>query len=313
MNVPSPRLYPPALVALLLGLASVPLLAVAGIVAMIVGFRSLRHINASDGELRGARLAVIGMALGALGTAVTVVGVLAIIVIRMQVANQRLEGVNHMRLIGIALIQQTEGDLPYPPATRDPKALAGDRRLSWMADILPLLARDKQGRSRYEGVSEQLDRDKAWDDPANAKPAARPIRLYQAPAHPNYDPLGSAVTHFVGIGGVGEDAVSLSRNDPRAGMFGHDRGVRPKEITRGLSYTLLVLETAHDNGPWIAGGFPTARGIASGESRLIGPGAPFGGINPEHVQALWVDGSVRAMKESTPGDVLRGHAMFREP
>ena len=67
MNVPYPRLYPPALVALLLGLASVPLLAVAGIVAMIVGFRSLRHINASDGALRGARLAIVGMALSTWG------------------------------------------------------------------------------------------------------------------------------------------------------------------------------------------------------------------------------------------------------
>ena len=313
MNTPPGRLYPPALVALLLGLASVPLLAVAGVVAMVVGFRSLRHINASDGALRGARLAVVGMVLGALGTAATVVGVLAIVLVRMQLTSQRLEGVNHMRLIGIALAPKADTDDPFPPATRDPKALPGDRRLSWMADILPLLAREKRGHARFEAISELLVRDKAWDDPANAKAASTAVRLYQAPAHPAYDPLGSAVTHFVGVGGVGEDAVNLKREDPRAGMFGHDRGVRPAEITRGLSYTLHVLETAHDNGPWIAGGSPTARGIDAGAARLIGPAAPFGGINPGHVQALWVDGSVRAMREGTPAEVVRGHAMFREP
>ena len=312
MNVPAGRLHPPALTALLLGLASVPLLAVTGVVAMIVGFRSLRRINSSDGELRGARLAVVGMALGALGTAATVIGLTAIVLIRMQLANQRLEGVNHMRLIGIALAQNTEGNRPFPAATRDPQALPGDRRLSWMADILPYMARDKQGHGRFEGIGEQLARDKAWDDTANARAAATPIRHFQAPASPNYDPLRSAMTNFVGIGGVGSDAVSLKREDPLAGMFGHDRGVRANEITRGLTYTLMVLETAKDNGPWIAGGFPTARGVDAKGDGLIGPGMSFGGINPEHVQALWVDGSVRAMKDGTPGDVLRAHARFRE-
>jgi Protein of unknown function (DUF1559) len=312
VNTPPGRLYKPALVALLLGLASVPLLAVAGVVAMVVGFRSLRRINSSDGALRGASLAIAGMALGALGTAATFVGIASIVLIRMQMNNQRLEGVDHMRRIGVALIPPPLADTPFPPATRDPHALPGDRRLSWMADLLPLMARETRSRTRFESLSGEVVRDKAWDDPANAKAAATPVRLYQAPAAPNYDPLGSAVTHFVGIGGVGADAVSLSRDDARAGMFGHDRGVRPSEVTRGLSYTLLVLDTAHDNGPWIAGDFPTARGIDADAERLIGSGAPFGGINPGFAQALWADGSVRAMRDGTPGKVLRGHATFRE-
>ena len=103
MNTPPGRLHPPALVALLLGLASVPLLAVTGIVAMVVGFRTLRRINSSDGALRGSSLAIVGMVLGAMGTIVTVVGVGSIVVIRMQLNNQSLQGINHMRIIGVAL------------------------------------------------------------------------------------------------------------------------------------------------------------------------------------------------------------------
>ena len=311
MNAPPPRLYKPAILALLLGLASVPLLAVGGIVAMVVGFRTLRRINSSDGELRGAPLAIAGMVLGALGTVATVVGVALVILIRMQLSNQRLEGVDHMRRIGLALTPKAGADDAFPPATRDPHALPGDRRLSWMADLLPLMAREKRGGARLESLSGELVRDEAWDDPANAKAASTPVRLYQAPAAPNYDPLGSAVTHFVGIGGVGADAVSLRRADPRAGMFGHDRGVRPSEVTRGLTYTLLVVETAYDNGPWIAGDFPTARGVDAGADRLFGPGAPFGGINTGTTQVLWADGSVRAVRDGTPGEVFRTQATFR--
>jgi hypothetical protein len=310
VNPPPSRLHTPALAALLLGL--MPLLAVTGIPAMIVGFRSLRRINASDGALRGARLAVAGMVLGALGTVATVAGIAAIVLVRMNLANQRLEGVNHMRLIGVALMPKAGTDDPFPPATRDPRALPGDRRLSWMADLLPHLAPEARDHARLERLSGLLDRAEAWDGPANAKAASTPVRLYQAPAAPNYDPLGGTITHFVGIGGVGADAVSLSRDDPRAGMFGHDRGVRPSEVTRGLSYTLLVLDTAHDNGPWIAGGFPTARGVDAHADRLLGPGLPFGGVTPGAAQALWADGSVRALRDGTPGDVLRAHATFRE-
>ena len=310
MNAPPSRLYKPALVALLLGL--VPLLAVTGIPAMIVGFRSLRRINSSDGELWGARLSIAGMVLGALGTIATILGVLSIVVIKMQLNSRRVEAANHLRIIGMAVMPKPDTDDAFPPATRDPHSLPGARRLSWLADLLPEVAPKARSLARLESLSKRLDREKAWDDPANAKAAATPVRLFQAPAAPNYDPLGSAITHFVGIGGVGADAVGLSRDDPRAGMFGHDRGVRPSEVTRGLSYTLLVLETAHENGPWIAGDFPTARGVGAATDSLLGPGLPVGGVERGYTQALWADGSVRALRDGTPGDVLRAHATFRE-
>ena len=44
-------------------------------------------------------------------------------------------------------------------------------------------------------------------------------------------------------------------------MWGYDRRTRPEDVSRGLAETMLLAETALDNGPWTAGGPPTVRGI----------------------------------------------------
>ena len=68
-------------------------------------------------------------------------------------------------------------------------------------------------------------------------------------------------------------------------------------MTAGISYTLMALETTLDNGPWIAAGFPTVRGIPDVDP-LLGPGAPFGGCHAGGLNALFVDGTVRFKSNS---------------
>lgn len=303
-----------ALVALGLGLASVLLflLAVTGIPALIIGLRAVRRVNSSEGELRGSKLALIGMVLGGLGTLITLVGIIAMIVVKVQVTSRELQGVENLRRIGGALNRYYDSHTGFPPATRDPAALKPEQRLSWMAELLPMYSSGKKQLSPYESLMEAIDHSKGWDDPANKQALNTVLRLYQTPLHPDYDPRQiPGVTHFVGISGIGPDAAFLSRRESRAGMFGHDRGVVRDEIERGQSLTLFVLETAFENGPWLAGGRPTVRDVPEQGKKLIGVGEPFGGISPGKVQGLWVDGSVRAFRDDSPGDILRKHATLR--
>ena len=56
-------------------------------------------------------------------------------------------------------------------------------------------------------------------------------------------------------------------------MFGHGAGVKPEQTDEaGTSHIFLVLETTAENGPWLAGGVPTVRGLAPGVKHYSGPG-----------------------------------------
>src|SRR5262245_28706351 len=111
-----------AVLAFLLGVASVGLflLALTGVPAMVLGFRSLRAVNASDGRFRGARLAVAGMILGGIGTLLTVVGIAAVVFLRVQVDSRRMTCTDNLRQIGIALNKYADTHDRFPAATSGP-------------------------------------------------------------------------------------------------------------------------------------------------------------------------------------------------
>ncbi|MFO0929813.1 MAG: DUF1559 domain-containing protein [Gemmataceae bacterium] len=302
------RWDPAALVSFLLGLCSLALclLALTGIPAIVFGLRGLRRVNTADGRLRGRRLALAGLTLGTVGTAATMVGAAAIVVVQLRATSYRVECVNRLRQIGIALNKYADTHQTFPPATRDPAALPPERRLSWLADVLPLLAEGAAVNASYQELARQVDRTRGWDDAANAPVAERVVRMFLCPAHPDTVRLRSpGRTDYVGVAGVGPDAAALPRSDRRAGLFGNDRGVKRDEVAGGISHTLMVLETAWENGPWLAGGFPTARGVDPGAEPYSGWGRPFGGLHPGVVNALWVDGAVRPLADDTAADVFR--------
>jgi prepilin-type processing-associated H-X9-DG protein len=182
-----------------------------------------------------------------------------------------------------------------------------------MADVLPLMAEGQQVNKAYQNLAGRIDATKAWDDPANDAVVNTPVRAFLCPGHPDFDPHHApGLTHYVGMAGVGNKAAYLDRRDPKAGMFGHGRGVRPKEITRGTSNTMLVVETASENGPWLAGDFPTVRGLDPKVEHYLGPGRPFGGLHRGITNVLWVDGSVRPVNDNVPADLLRQQATIRQ-
>jgi hypothetical protein len=75
------------------------------------------------------------------------------------------------------------------------------------------------------------------------------------------------------------------------------------DIVDGANSTILLIETNHEPGPWIAGGRPTVRGLELNAAPHLGSDGQFGGL---HVTcpAVMADASVRQLSNETDASVL---------
>jgi prepilin-type processing-associated H-X9-DG protein len=310
-----PRTSPAAVVSLVLGLLSPLLSLVAAVPAWFVGLRALRAINASDGRLRGRGLAVAGMALGALGVGVTALGILAMVLLRTTAYSHRVVCTNNLRALGLAVhLYREQNAGTFPPATVIAPGLAPQRRLSWFVSVLPYLDRKQPGSNAWEPLLGQFDPSRPWDVPPNAAAVRTRVLSFLCPAGPLLDPGSTpGLTSYVGLAGVDPDAAALPRSDPRAGFFGYDRTLAQTDVTAGISQTMMVAETGQANGPWVAGGPPTVRGVDPGETAYVGPGRPFGGLHPGGANVLRVDGSVEFVGDDVAPQRFRDAARIARP
>lgn len=301
------RLSRLALLTFVLGLASMAgLCCVSGVPALLLGLKAVRAVNASDGRLRGSRLATAGMVLGGLGILLTLLGGGAVVMHKLQERSRRAESQNNLRVLGVALNKLAQQTDVLPPATRDPIQWPPERRISWLADLLPVLEDGRPVHVAYQKLAKKIDRTQPWDAESNSDARATTVKLFLCRDHPDYrldSPVG--VTHYVGLAGVGMHAARLERIHPLAGVFGHDRGVAFKEMERGISYTMMVAETAQENGLWLAGDFPTVRGLDKDEESYGGHDRAFGGMHDKVTLVLWADGSVRPMSDEAPALLWR--------
>lgn len=208
---------------------------------------------------------------------------------------------NNLRNIGLALFNYAISHGTFPPATLPNEHLPSQKRLSWVVAILPGL----------EGGGEWLiDRTKAWDEGKNrlirrgykeepGSYVAEAHGWFVCPAsHHSIDSAGQGLTDYVAVAGLGVDAPALPSDDPRAGIFGHDRTTRVDAITDGMASTMMLVETSTGNGPWKAGGFATLRGLDPARRPYIGKGRQFGGLHRGGVNVAFADGSVRFLGAS---------------
>jgi prepilin-type processing-associated H-X9-DG protein len=256
------------------------------------------------------------MLLGAAGTAVLAAGLVLVVVFHLRSVSQQAECANHLREVGMGINRYAEahnGELP--PGTVPNAALEPGRRLSWLAAVLPYLtegqAADKKppAQKKWQALAGQLDLNRAWDEPPNAEAAGVNVPAYLCPSLGQPDPLRQpGLTTYVGLAGVGPDAARLPKTDRGAGVFGHDRVLTRQDVTAGISFTMMAAETTRDLGPWVSGGPATVRGLAPGETHYVGVGRPFGGLHPAGANVLWVDTSVRFVKDSVAPEVFRAQA-----
>lgn len=320
-SVPAPRVSGKAVVSLVLGLLAVPLSLVAGIPALVVGFVGLREINGSDGRLRGRWLAVAGMALGGMSVVFVLAMGTAMLVWRQREAAQRLACQNNLRQLGMAVGAYFNDHQALPPGTVANADLPPERRLSWVVSLLPYFIEPASRRgaaadsSRFGKLYERIDRQKAWDDPANAEAVNEVLSRLLCPARRGAlteDEPG--LTDYVGIAGLGARAAELPLSSPDAGAFGYDRIPREKDVKDIGSTTLVAAETRLDVGPWAAGGRPTVRGFDPVAQPYFGPAGQFGGLHRGVTNVLFLDGSVQPAADSTLPRVIEMWAcLHREP
>ena len=197
-------------------------------------------------------------------------------------------------LPALQAFDKAEGSLPQGAAGSP--VLPPQRRLSWIASLLPYLGQEELYR--------RLSFAHSWDDPTN-QPATRKL------LPPLLNPLlprqrsekGYALTHFVGVGGWGTKSPWAKPDDPDAGLFAYNHRRRLSRLPGGASQTIAVLSVQENLGPWSAGGPATVRGVSG--LPLAGGADGFGSGRSGETLALMADGSVRVLSNRIDSQVLR--------
>lgn len=189
-----------------------------------------------------------------------------------------------------------------------------DERVSFLRELLPYFDDD-----RYRMLYTQIDPSKPWYDGQNLKAARVLVPQFLHPGAPPYfgeakaggREMRVALSHFVGMAGVGPDAPFYRKDDPRAGIFG-DPAYRPPtrldEIRDGTSNTILMIQVdSRLAGPWIQGGGSTMRGTSLAGNDV---GRPYGFLAPTHggkpgTFVVMADGSVRYITRNISPEVFK--------
>lgn len=235
----------------------------------------------------------------------------------MRRAAARSQCANNLKQIALGLHDYADTNpvgyrAAFPAGTVPNAALRPEQRLSWVVALLPFVEQDNV----YRGLRLADE----WDAEGNLPATQTPLKVMHCPDWGREAaPSPAYLTAYLGVTGVGPDAATLPPGDRRAGAFGQDRRTALADITDGTSNTLLVLESARDNGPWARGGPATLRGLGPAERPYLGAGRPFGGTHfaensvfgrgkPVGCNAAMADGSVRFLREAVSPEALEALA-----
>lgn len=199
---------------------------------------------------------------------------------------------------GIQSYVKQNGRYPQGTVTQGEQPI--DKRFGWQAELF--VQRSQEQEPQW---------DQPWNDPLNDRFVRQQQEAYLNPFIP--DRVGVdryPATHFVGVAGVGTDALTLPANHPRAGIFGTDRITRPEDIQDGQANTMMVAGVMNHFGSWAAGGQPTIRPFTQ-EPYFEGPDG-FGTGEAEGMSVLMADGSVKFLSKNTAPVIVRRMAAMAD-
>jgi len=195
-------------------------------------------------------------------------------------AARRTACASNMHQIGMAMMTYEAMHGKFPPAytiDRNGKPLH-----SWRVLLLPYL--------EEMALYNEFELDEPWDSPHNLALARSMPPVYACPG--STDGEGNQ-TSYAMI--VGQDAISDGPN-----------GRRPKDITDGLSSTIMLVEAAGRGFDWTEPVDLDADGISYAIND--GSGTGISGNHAEAVNILFCDGSVRALPEDTDPGIIKAMA-----
>jgi len=246
------------------------------LLAIVLGALARIEANRSGGQLAGAGRVPIGIVIAVCAVIPVFVGAAEAV----RWATVRMQGINNLKSIGLAMqaYQEEHGRLP-PAAVRDKE---GRPLLSWRVLLLPYL----EDRELYN----KFRLDEPWDSRHNRALLDRMPGIYRAlPGNPESEPNTTVYQVFVGKGTVFER-----------------EGLTAEKINAadGCANTILVVE-AGESVPWTK---PADLRYAADQ-----PLPPLGDlyrkenyVNPRgRFLALFADGSVRCFFHDTPERLIR--------
>ena len=224
---------------------------------------------------------------------IAIIGILLALAIpaaqRVREAARRVHCQNNLRQIGIALnhFHAAQSKLPVGCIEWRSHFAPTARQLAWSAFLLPYLEQNATFQS--------LDLTQAFDSPTNAGVAKTHIDVFLCPSA-SFD-AGELQPGRCDYGGIYGERIS-SPNHPPKGTMLIDKAVKFKDISDGLSQTLVVGEdTGWQDGQWING-----RNIFD-QAFAINAAPDFENDlrsdHPNGVNALFVDGHVRFLANSS--------------
>ncbi len=182
---------------------------------------------------------------------------------------------------------------PFPPGCQGSGATP-EERLSWVVALLPFM--------EQESLYRKFDLGKGY---AANLPAAQ-TRLPWLLCPSSKELADDAVTHYVGLAGIGRDAAPRPAGAGGNGFMGYDRLTSTALIKDGTSNTIALTETRVDLGPWARGGPSTLRGFDPGGVSPQGDRPPFGSHHAGGMNVAMADGSVRFLPASIDPERLAG-------
>ncbi len=226
--------------------------------------------------------------------------ILTTAIVKVQDAANRSQCTNNLRQLALAIENYHSQYSTFPTAAEDNLDLPPEKRLSWIIHIYPFV--------EANSIHGKLDHKKSWDSEENRFAAlVEPLLLHcpgaTAPPTSSFTP-----TCYIGITGLGADAINLPLEDRRAGFFGYDRILKAEGIKNHAGSILMLAETSQVQGSWTAAGWPTTRGLIPNGSPYIGAGGQFGGNHRDGVNAAFADGSVRFLSNDIDPAVFEAMA-----